>query len=89
MATISRFRALAVVGRIPVAGFAAWLLWLAVHLVTLTGFKNQLAALFNWAIAFLGRGRPQRVITVQQIYARRALEQQPEVIPAPHSLARS
>jgi NADH dehydrogenase len=89
MATISRFRALAVVGRMPVAGFPAWLLWLAVHLVTLTGFKNQLAALFNWAIAFLGRGRPQRVITVQQIYARRALEQQPEVIPAPHAVARS
>jgi len=83
MATISRFRALAVVGRFQAAGLTAWLLWLAVHLVTLTGFKNQLAALFNWTIAFLGRGRPQRVITVQQVFARRALEQQPASIPAP------
>jgi NADH:quinone reductase (non-electrogenic) len=82
MATISRFRALAVVGRVQAAGLTAWLLWLAVHLVTLTGFKNQLAALFNWTIAFLGRGRPQRVITVQQVFARRALEQQPQSIPA-------
>jgi hypothetical protein len=34
-----------------------------VHLVGLTDFKNRLAALFNWTVAFLGRGRPQRVIT--------------------------
>ena len=84
MATISRFRAIALVGRIQAAGFVAWLLWLVVHLAFLTGFRNRLAALFNWTIAFLGRGRPQRVITAQQVFARRALEQQPEVIPAVH-----
>jgi NADH dehydrogenase len=81
MATISRFRALAVVGRLRAAGVVAWFLWLAVHLVTLTGFRNRLAALFGWTVAFLGGGRPQRVITVQQVFARRALEQQPEVVP--------
>jgi NADH dehydrogenase len=61
MATISRFRALAVVGRIRGTGFGAWLVW---------------------TVAFLGRGRPQRVITAQQIFARRALEQQPGALPA-------
>jgi NADH dehydrogenase len=75
MATISRFRALAAVGRIQDAGFSAWLLWLVVHVVGLTGFKNRVSALFNWTVAFLGRGRPQRVITAQQVFARRALEQ--------------
>ena len=84
MATISRFRAIALVGRIQAAGFVAWVLWLVVHLAFLTGFRNRLAALFSWTIAFLGRGRPQRVITAQQVFARRALEQQPEVIPAVH-----
>ena len=81
MATISRFRAIALVGRIQAAGFIAWLMWLVVHLAFLTGFRNRLAALFNWTIAFLGRSRPQRVITAQQVFARRALQQQPEVIP--------
>jgi len=27
-----------------------------VHLFALTGFKNRAAMLFNWTIAFLGRG---------------------------------
>ena len=74
MATTSRFHAIAAIGRIRVSGFVAWLLWLAVHLFALSGFKNRTAVLFGWTIAFLGRGRPQRVITAQQVFARRALE---------------
>jgi NADH dehydrogenase len=74
MATISRFQAVASIGPIRVAGFVGWLLWLFVHLAFLTGFKNRVATVFNWFIAFIGRGRPQRTITEQQIFARRALE---------------
>jgi NADH dehydrogenase len=74
MATISRLRAIAVLGRFRLAGFPAWVLWLVVHLGTLTGFKNRLAVLFNWTVAFLGRGRAQRVITAQQVFGRHALE---------------
>jgi len=80
MATISRFRAIALVGRLRVAGFFAWLLWLAVHLYALTGFKNRVAVLANWIIAFLGRGRPQRAITAQQVFAREALMAQAAAI---------
>jgi NADH:ubiquinone reductase (H+-translocating) len=74
MATISRLRAIAALGPLRVSGFPAWVLWLFVHLMTLTGFKNRLSVLFNWTVAFLGQGRAQRVITAQQIFGRHALE---------------
>jgi NADH dehydrogenase len=74
LAMISRLRAIAVLGKVPVAGFPAWVLWLFVRLTALAGFKNRVSVLFNWTIAFLGRGRAQRVITAQQVFARQALE---------------
>src|SRR5690242_18963437 len=52
LATISRFQAIASIGRFRTAGFFAWLLWLGVHLFALTGFKNRLAVLANWTAAF-------------------------------------
>lgn len=73
MATVARFRAIAVIGPVRAWGFAGWLLWLVVHLAFLTGFKNRVAVLANWTIAFIGRGRPQRAITEQQVQARQAM----------------
>jgi len=73
-ATISRFRAVGRFGRLRVVGFAAWLIWLGVHLGGLTGFKNRVLVLAHWTITFLGHGRPERAITEQQVFARRALE---------------
>jgi NADH dehydrogenase len=31
--------------------------------------------LLHWTVSFLGRGRSERVVTQQQIFARQALEQ--------------
>jgi len=77
MATIARFRALATIGRLQLSGFVAWVLWLVIHITFLVGFKNRLAALANWVVAFIGRGRRQRTITKQQVFARtRGLESQ-------------
>jgi NADH dehydrogenase len=73
MATISRFRAVAAVGRFKVSGFPAWLMWLGVHLVYLTGFKNRITALGHWLVSFLGSGRSERTATEQQIFGRLAL----------------
>ena len=70
MATIARFRALVVIGRLQIGGLVGWLMWLAVHLTFLTGFKNRAATLANWTVAFLGRGRRQRTITKQEVFAR-------------------
>lgn len=73
MAIISRFKAVAMIGRLRVTGVIAWLMWLALHLIYITGFKSRLTALLHWAISFLGRGRSERTTTEQQIFARSAL----------------
>ncbi|MDF2144193.1 NAD(P)/FAD-dependent oxidoreductase [Knoellia sp. p5-6-4] len=73
MATISRFSAVASIGKLRFGGFVAWLLWLAVHLVYIIGFKHRLTTLLHWAVSFLGRGRAERTVTEQQVFARNAI----------------
>jgi NADH:ubiquinone reductase (H+-translocating) len=75
MATISKFSAVALVGRVRLTGFIAWLMWLGVHLLYLTGFKNRVTALLHWFVTFLSSGRAERVATEQQIFGRLALQQ--------------
>ncbi len=74
MATISRFSAVASIGRFRFSGFIAWLLWLAVHLVYIIGFKKRLTTLFSWGVSFIGRGRSERTVTDQQTFARNAID---------------
>ena len=74
MATISRFSAVADIGPLKISGFVAWLLWLGVHLVYITGFKNRVTTLMHWAVSFVGSDRSERAITDQQEFAREALE---------------
>jgi NADH dehydrogenase len=73
MATISRFRAVAMVGKLRLTGFIAWVMWLVVHLVYLTGFKNRISALGHWLVSFIGTGRSERTTTEQQVFGRLAL----------------
>jgi NADH dehydrogenase len=75
MATISRFHAVADIGRAEFEGFFAWLLWLVVHLVYIVGFKSRVTTVLHWMISFMGTGRGQRISTQQQVYGRLALEQ--------------
>jgi NADH dehydrogenase len=70
MATISRFSAVAQVGKVEFGGFIAWLAWLVLHLAYLVGHRNRIAAMFSWLISFLGRTRGQMAITSQMIYGR-------------------
>jgi NADH dehydrogenase len=74
LASVSRSFAVAQRGRLRLSGLPAWLLWLVVHLAFLTGFKNRVSTVFHWAISFLGRGRAERTITLQQVRGRRSLE---------------
>jgi len=74
MATISRFSAVADLGKFKVTGFFAWVMWLVVHIVYVVGFRSRFTTVFGWAVSFLGRGRGQRTATQQQVYGRLALE---------------
>jgi NADH dehydrogenase len=54
MATIGRSKAVAEVGGLKFSGPFAWVLWLAVHLIFLVGFRNKAAVLLQWAYAYIG-----------------------------------
>jgi len=62
MATIGRSRAITEIGRLKFTGFAAWLVWLAVHIYYLTGFRNRLLVVLQWAWSYLTFGRGARLI---------------------------
>jgi NADH dehydrogenase len=79
MATISRFSAIAEIGKIQLTGFIAWLAWLFIHIVYLIGFKNRLTTLLHWTVSFIGRGRSERAVTTQQVFARMAMRRLEEV----------
>jgi NADH dehydrogenase len=74
MATISRFRAVANVGKLRFGGIIAWLLWLLIHVFYLVGFKNRVTTVLHWAVSFIGRGRSERTTTNQQLVARVAVQ---------------
>jgi NADH dehydrogenase len=64
LATIGRNAAVAQLGGFAFKGFLAWLVWLAIHLVRIIGFRNKLAVLLNWAWDYFFYERGARLITV-------------------------
>jgi len=62
MVTIGRNHAVAHVGGRTFTGFAAWILWLGVHLFKLIGFRNRLFVLANWAWDYFFYERGVRLI---------------------------
>ncbi|MDF0529562.1 NAD(P)/FAD-dependent oxidoreductase [Tsukamurella sp. 8F] len=58
MATIDRFHAVASVGPVKLTGVVAWMMWLAVHLLYLVGFRNRYVAVLSWFGSFVGKNRP-------------------------------
>lgn len=82
MATVSRYSAVAKIGKIEFAGFFAWLAWLFLHLIYLVGFKARLTTSLSWISTFIGSHRGQLTITEQQAYARTRIEQLEEIAAA-------
>ncbi|GAB5518402.1 MAG: NAD(P)/FAD-dependent oxidoreductase [Rhodothermales bacterium] len=63
MATIGRNAAVAELrGGLKAKGFIAWLMWLALHLFMLIGFRNRLNVLINWGWNYLTYDRSARLI---------------------------
>jgi NADH:ubiquinone reductase (H+-translocating) len=63
MATIGRRRAVVwLYNRIPLKGYLAWIAWLALHLLTLLGFRNRLNVFINWVWNYLTYDRSVRLI---------------------------
>lgn len=63
MATIGRSHAVAELGPLKMTGFLAWLMWLAVHLIFLIGFRNKVAVLVQWFYSYVRYKRGARIIT--------------------------
>jgi NADH dehydrogenase len=66
MATIGRSRAIVEIGRLKMVGFPAWLLWLVIHIYYLTGFKNRLLVVLQWAWSYVSFRRGARLIVSKE-----------------------
>ena len=62
MATIGRRRAILQSGNFRLAGIAAWIAWLIIHIYYLAGFKNRLFVVLQWAWSYFTVGRGARLI---------------------------
>ena len=76
MATIGRNYAVVQLGRIRVAGFIGWLMWLFVHLTYIITFRSKVVVLINWAWNYVFYDRPVRLIT--EVGPERVTENTPE-----------
>lgn len=68
MATIGRNRAVAEFGRAKIHGFAAWMLWMGVHLIGILGVRNKSVVLLDWIWNYFSYAQSLRMI----VYARKA-----------------
>jgi NADH:ubiquinone reductase (H+-translocating) len=63
MATIGRAEAVIATKHFARHGLLAWLLWWAVHIAFLVGFRNRLLVMFHWGWSWLTYKRGSRLIT--------------------------
>jgi NADH:ubiquinone reductase (H+-translocating) len=63
LATVGRSEAVVATKHFAIHGLFAWLLWWAVHIAFLIGFRNRLLVMFQWAWSWLTFKRGARLIT--------------------------
>jgi NADH dehydrogenase len=81
LATIGRNKAVARIGRFKFSGFLAWMVWLAVHIFWLIGFRNRLIVMVNWIWDYIFYERAARLITP---YGRRNMREGKAYTPTRH-----
>ncbi len=62
LATIGRNAAVAMIGRLHLSGYPAWLTWLLAHIYFLINFRNRLVVLIDWAWAYWTFQRNARIV---------------------------
>ncbi|MDN3504056.1 MAG: NAD(P)/FAD-dependent oxidoreductase [Rhabdochlamydiaceae bacterium] len=62
LATIGKAKAVGFVGKIKCSGFFAWLGWLALHVLYLTGFRNRISVGLQWFFHYFAGIRGARLI---------------------------
>ena len=62
LATIGRNAAVAVIGKVKLSGYLAWLTWLLAHIYFLINFRNRLVVMIDWAWAYWTFQRHARIV---------------------------
>ena len=62
MATIGKSKAVVDILDLRFGGLSAWLIWLFVHLIAITNFKNKLMIFTQWFWSYLTYQRHSRII---------------------------
>jgi NADH dehydrogenase len=65
LATIGRNAAVARIGGVSFSGLLAWLIWVALHIYRLIGFRNRLVVMLNWAWDYFFYDSQARLITIE------------------------
>lgn len=73
MAIVSRFHAVVKMGKVEIAGFLGWIMWLLVHVSFLVSKRNRVVSMFTWTLNALTPKRYNLPTTLQQMHARTAL----------------
>jgi len=63
VASIGRAAAVAEIGGLKLSGLVAWVVWLAVHIYYLVGFRRRLIVMAEWAWLYVRNERGARLIT--------------------------
>ncbi len=62
MAIISKYKAVADLPKVSFKGFAAWMVWLFIHIIPLVGFRNKLMLAISWFWSFITNDPTLRLI---------------------------
>ena len=66
-AYLARGHAVIRLGPVSAGGFVGWLGWLVLHIAFLTGFRNRVAAVLSWLVAFTTDARLERAFTTRDL----------------------
>jgi len=62
LATIGRNAAVAMIGKLKLSGYPAWLMWLVAHIYFLINFRSRIVVMIDWAWSYWTYSRYARII---------------------------